>query len=113
VYRLARYREWRVGLVLMGMVAGYLPWLLYLQRTVFQFYTIAFEPYMLLALTFAISIALGSGRDPAWRRTTGLRFVLIFLALAVALSVFFWPLWTGMQLDYSYLRAHWWLLSWI
>jgi dolichyl-phosphate-mannose--protein O-mannosyl transferase len=32
VYRLVRKREWQVGLVLMGMVAGYLPWLLYLNR---------------------------------------------------------------------------------
>ena len=59
VYRLARYREWRVGLILMGMVAGYLPWLLYLNRTVFQFYSIAFEPYLLLALTLVIGLILG------------------------------------------------------
>jgi dolichyl-phosphate-mannose-protein mannosyltransferase len=44
VYRLIRYREWRVGLILTGLAAGYLPWMLYLGRTVFQFYTIAFEP---------------------------------------------------------------------
>ena len=48
--RLVRRREWRAGLVLMGVAAGYLPWLLYLNRTVFQFYTIVFEPYLLLAL---------------------------------------------------------------
>ncbi len=59
VYRLARYREWQVGLILMGMVGGYLPWLIYLGRTVFQFYTIAFEPYLLLALTCAIGLVLG------------------------------------------------------
>jgi len=59
VYRLARYREWRVGLILMGIVAGYVPWLMYLGRTVFQFYTIAFEPYLLLGLTFVIGLILG------------------------------------------------------
>jgi len=58
VYRLARYREWKVGFILMGMVAGYLPWLMYLNRTVFQFYTIAFEPYLLLGLTFCIGAVL-------------------------------------------------------
>ncbi|TFC80897.1 phospholipid carrier-dependent glycosyltransferase [Cryobacterium sp. TmT2-59] len=58
VYRLARYREWRVGLILMGLVAGYLPWLMYLNRTVFQFYTITFEPYLLLGLTFVIGVIL-------------------------------------------------------
>ncbi|MEO7146464.1 MAG: phospholipid carrier-dependent glycosyltransferase, partial [Terrimesophilobacter sp.] len=50
IYRLVRHREWQVGAILIGLAAGYLPWLLYLNRTVFQFYTIVFEPYLILAL---------------------------------------------------------------
>jgi dolichyl-phosphate-mannose-protein mannosyltransferase len=112
VYRLARYREWRVGLILMGMAAGYLPWLGYLQRTVFQFYTIAFEPYMILGLVFVIGLVLGRKSDPPWRRDQGIRVVAVFLVLATLTSVFFWPLWTGMQLDIRWMQAHWWLPTW-
>jgi dolichyl-phosphate-mannose-protein mannosyltransferase len=112
VYRLARYREWRVGLVLMGMVAGYLPWMMYLQRTVFQFYTIAFEPYMILGLTMVIGLLLGDRHDPPGRRARALPFVIAFLALAALISVFYWPLWTGMQLDIRWIRLHWWLPTW-
>jgi dolichyl-phosphate-mannose--protein O-mannosyl transferase len=112
VYRLVRYREWRVGFVLMGVAAGYLPWLLYLNRTVFQFYTIAFEPYLILALTLVIGIILGSSRDPSYRRVSGIGVVAIFLGLATLTSIFFWPLWTGMQIDYDWMRAHWWLATW-
>jgi dolichyl-phosphate-mannose-protein mannosyltransferase len=112
VYRLARYREWRVGLILMGMAAGYLPWLGYLQRTVFQFYTIAFEPYMILGLVFVIGLILGRKSDPPWRRDQGIRVVAVFLVLATLISVFFWPLWTGMQLDIRWMQAHWWLPTW-
>ncbi|MEQ1736900.1 MAG: phospholipid carrier-dependent glycosyltransferase [Rhodoglobus sp.] len=112
VYRLARFREWRVGLVLMGLVAGYAPWLLYLNRTVFQFYAIAFEPYLILGLTAVIGIIVGDRGDHRDRRTSGLRILAIFLVAATAVSVFYWPLWTGMTLDYNYLRAHWWLPSW-
>lgn len=112
VYRLARYREWRVGFILMGMVAGYLPWLLYLNRTVFQFYSIAFEPYMILALTFVIGLIIGSPHDPRDRRVSGLRLVIIYLAFATLISAFYWPLWTGMQIDYDFLRLHWWLPTW-
>ena len=54
---------WRDAFILTGIAAGYLPWLLYLGRTVFQFYTIAFEPFMILALT----AALGRDRGPAQR----------------------------------------------
>jgi dolichyl-phosphate-mannose-protein mannosyltransferase len=112
VYRLIRYREWTTGFVLMGLAAGYLPWLLYLNRTVFQFYSIAFEPYLILALTLAIGVLLGSPGDPRWRRTGSLRLVGVYLVIVVAASVFFWPLWTGMQLDFQYLRIHWWLPTW-
>lgn len=112
VYRLVRFREWRVGLILMGVAAGYLPWLLYLNRTVFQFYTIAFEPYLILALTFVIGLVLGRPDDPRDRRSSGVGVVLVYLSLAAAASVFFWPLWTGIQIPYDYLRAHWWLVTW-
>ena len=96
----------------MGMVAGYLPWLMYLNRTVFQFYTIAFEPYMILGLTLVIGLVLGTKTDPPFRREQGIRFVAVFAVLAVLLSVFFWPLWTGMQLDLLWIQAHWWLPTW-
>jgi len=112
VYRLVRYREWRVGFILMGVAAGYLPWLLYLGRTVFQFYTIAFEPYLLLALVAVGGIILGSRDDPSWRRLSGIRLVLVFLGVAVLVSAYYWPLWTAMQVDYVFLASHWWLPTW-
>jgi len=112
VYRLVRFREWRVGLVLMGVAAGYLPWMMYLHRTVFQFYTIAFEPYLILALTMAIGYVLGSRRDPSWRRQNGIGWVAVFLFVTVGVSVFFWPLWSGMQFPIEFIRLHWWLPGW-
>jgi dolichyl-phosphate-mannose-protein mannosyltransferase len=112
LYRLVRFREWRVGLILAALGAGYLPWLLYLNRTVFQFYTIAFEPYLILALTAVIGILLGTARDPRGRRLSGIRVVVIFLVVAIAVSAFFWPVWSGLRLDYSWLSAHWWLPTW-
>jgi len=118
VYRLARYREWRVGLILTGLAAGYLPWMMYLGRTVFQFYTIAFEPYLLLGLTFVIGLLLGkvpvSGlRSPEERsRVGGTRVVVIFLVAAALVSAFFYPLWTGMQTPFVFWQLHMWLPSW-
>jgi dolichyl-phosphate-mannose--protein O-mannosyl transferase len=40
--------------VLVGIAATWLPWLMYPERTVFQFYTIVIWPFLLLALTFAL-----------------------------------------------------------
>lgn len=112
VYRLVRFREWRAGLILTGLAAGYLPWLLYLNRTVYQFYTIAFEPYLILAIAFVAWRMLGERGDPAWLRDRGSRTVAVFLGVALLVSVFFWPLWTGIQVDWDFIRAHYWLESW-
>ncbi len=112
VYRLARYREWRVGLILMGVAAGYLPWLLYLNRTVFQFYTIAFEPYLLLGLTLVIGIILGRDSADPDRRKSGAMVTVVFLVVATLVSIFFYPLWTGSQTPFLFWQLHIWVPAW-
>jgi dolichyl-phosphate-mannose-protein mannosyltransferase len=112
VYRLARYREWRVGLIIMGTVAGYLPWLFYSTRTIFQFYAIVFEPYMILGLVFVIGVILGRRNDSTYRRTRGIGLVTVFLFFVVIVSAFFYPVWTGLQVPEIFARLHYWLPGW-
>jgi dolichyl-phosphate-mannose--protein O-mannosyl transferase len=97
----------------MGMLAGYVPWLIYLNRTVFQFYGIIYEPYMILAITLAISVILGKRTDQEHRRTAGIAWVSAYGVLAILLSIFFYPLWSGMQIPYWYWHIHMWLPGWI
>jgi dolichyl-phosphate-mannose-protein mannosyltransferase len=99
--------------ILTGIAAGYLPWLLYLNRTVFQFYTIAFEPFLVLALTAVIALLLGSPRDPEARRVAGLRVVGTFLVLCVVLSLFFFPIWTGLEIPRWFMSMHFWFPTWV
>lgn len=114
VLRLRRgARVWREAFILIGLAAGYLPWLLYLNRTVFTFYTIAFEPYLILGLTAALGVLMGRATDPQSRREVGLRVVLIFLGVCVAISLFFLPIWTGMPIPDWFFRIHLWLPSWL
>lgn len=112
VYRLIRYREWHVGLILTGVAAGYLPWLLYPNRTMFQFYAIAFEPFLILGLTVALEVILGTQSDPPWRRLSGIRVVAVFLGAAVLVSAFFYPVWAGIPMPELFIRAHYWLPGW-
>jgi dolichyl-phosphate-mannose--protein O-mannosyl transferase len=107
-----RYREWQVGLILVGLAAGYLPWLGYLNRTVFQFYSIAFEPFMVLALVFVIGLVLGRRDDLTWRRERGIAVVVIYLAFVLAVSAFFFPIWSGMPVVPTFRQLHFWLPSW-
>ncbi len=128
VYRVVRrlIRRQAVGVevfILTGIAAGYLPWLLYLNRTVFTFYTIAFEPFLILALTAAIGVLLGrrdlDGRDHVEadgfpeRSVVGTRVVVVFLVACVVLSIYFLPMWTAMNVPTWYLKSHWWFPSWI
>lgn len=113
IYRLARYREWRVGLILMGIVAGYLPWLLYTERTVFQFYTIVFEPYLILGLVVVIGLILGSPDDETWRRSRGISLTLVFLVSALLLTAFWYPLWSATTVPYWFWMLHSWLPTWV
>ena len=112
VYRLIRYREWQVGAILLGVAAGYLPWLLYLNRTVFQFYTIVFEPFLILALVYTMGLLLGRRTDETWRRLGGIRLVAVILVAMVLASAFFYPLWTAMQVPLEFIQLHYWLPTW-
>jgi dolichyl-phosphate-mannose--protein O-mannosyl transferase len=113
LYRLIRFREWRVGFVLAGLGIGYLPWLLYIGRTVFQFYSIAFEPYLLLSIAYVVWLLIARPEDPPWRRQNGLRIVAVYLFVVLAVSVYYWPLWVGIQVDWRFVTIHYWLASWL
>ncbi|MGN6446115.1 dolichyl-phosphate-mannose--protein mannosyltransferase [Amnibacterium sp.] len=124
VVRFIRRREWQAALILMGFVGGYLPWLQYPNRTMFFFYSIAFEPYMLLAL--AATIGLMVVKPPAAdspdelvaaEASYGLRIrrivVAVFVVAAVVLSAFFFPLSSGLPVPYWFWHIHMWSPTWI
>lgn len=113
VYRFAVRRDWRHAVVLVGIASTWLPWLAYPERTVFQFYTVLIYPFLLLALVFALrEISGATSADPV-RRMTGQRIVLVFVAVVVLLSAFWYPLWSAMQIPYEFYRLHNWLIGWI
>ncbi|WP_166867873.1 dolichyl-phosphate-mannose--protein mannosyltransferase [Salinibacterium sp. ZJ70] len=103
---------WADAFILTGMAAGYLPWLMYLNRTVFQFYTIAFEPFMVLALTAAIAAIVGRRDDPERLRVPALVTGTVFLVLVLIVSAFFLPMWTGQPMPVWFIRMHYWLPGW-
>ncbi len=113
VYRLARFREWRAGAILLGLAAGYVPWLMYLDRTVFQFYSIAFQPFTTLALTAVIALILGRRDDARWRRERGIATVAVFLGFVLLVSTFYYPIWTGMAVTPEFRQLHFWSPSWV
>lgn len=100
-------------LPLVGLAVTYLPWLMFPERTIFQFYTVVMMPFLVLALTATLRIIAGRREDPLHRRQSGQRTVAVFLVVVVLVSVFFLPLWLGVSVPYDFWRLHNWLPGWI
>lgn len=100
------------AIVVMFLV-GWAPWLLFQNRTVFSFYSIVMLPFLILALARSLGIILGEAHPGRTIRLTRASMVGGFMLMAVALSIFFLPLWTGETISYQYWQLHMWLTSWI
>jgi dolichyl-phosphate-mannose-protein mannosyltransferase len=98
---------------LVGLAVTYLPWLMFPDRTIFQFYTVVMMPFLVLALAMTLRIIAGRREDPLHRRRSGERTVMIFLAFVVLVSAFFLPLWTGMSVPYEFWLLHNWMPGWV
>ncbi len=107
-YWLAR-REWQSGLLLLSFVAGYIPWFTFQKRTMFSFYAIAFEPFLILMICYVIAKFL---EDQGKRRIRE-RYVYGYLAIIVLCFIYFSPLYFGGVISYSSWYNHMWLPSWI
>jgi len=113
VYRFVVARDWRHAVILVAIASTWLPWLMYPERTVFQFYTIVMWPFLLVALTFALRAIAGPAHAGADRRTAGQRVVAVFLIVAIVLAAFWYPLWSATQVPYDFYRLHNWMQGWV
>lgn len=101
-------------IIVAGMAAGYLPWFFFQQRTVFSFYAIVFEPFLILALVYCARLFLTAQRrksDHAYRFAQG-ALLVIFLAIA-ANFIYFLPIYLGDVITYDAWQARMWFASWI
>ena len=97
------------NLVVLGVVAGYLPWFAMQQRTVFSFYAIIIQPFLIIAIVYCAKLLLGSGLKPAVSQS----IVGGIFALIVLCFIFFIPLFTGQVITYEDWQLRMWFESWI
>ncbi|MDJ1113307.1 dolichyl-phosphate-mannose--protein mannosyltransferase [Microbacterium dauci] len=111
--RFVMLRDGRYAAVLVGFAATYVPWLLYPERTIFQFYTVLMLPFLVLALAFALRDVAGARHAEPERRLSGQRTVVVILTVIVALSAFWYPLWAAIRVPYEFYYLHFWLPGWV
>lgn len=110
-YWIAR-REWQSGVLLLSLAAGYLPWFAWQRRTVFNFYSIAFEPFLVLTIAYCLSKFLepdSDGKESNWRYILSIGF----LAAIVLNFLYFLPLDLGSVITYGHWSTLMWFPSWI
>ena len=107
-YWIAR-REWQSGLLLLAIAAGYLPWFTFQKRTMFSFYAIAFEPFMILVIAYLISKFLETDSNVKRRK----QIVIAYICAIVLCFIYFSPLYFGGVLTYSEWIHRMWFPSWI
>jgi dolichyl-phosphate-mannose-protein mannosyltransferase len=113
LYRCFFRRDWRAGAILTGVAAGYLPWFLYQQRTIFYFYSVVFVPFLCLAVAMTLGAILGPSHAPERRRMWGAVASGVLVLLIIWNFVYFFPLYTGMTIPSDAWRSRMWLDTWI
>ncbi|MDQ0424507.1 MULTISPECIES: dolichyl-phosphate-mannose--protein mannosyltransferase [Cellulomonas] len=119
LFWLVRYRDWRAGAVLSGLLAGWVPWFAYAHRTIFTFYTVAFVPWVVLTLVYVLGLLVGprvepdgTARERRARRATVVA-VGVFVAVVAGVGLFFYPVWAGWVIPWQQWHVRMWLPTWI
>lgn len=134
-----RRRDWRAWAILGGYLAMYVPWFLYLDRTIYQFYAIAFLPFVALALACGIgwltrtlaparmrlatnflTVSSGGPREllpSAANRVPPTRKAWIVIGVVsgiiIVAAAFWMPIWWGTPVPRTFWQLHMWMPSWI
>ena len=104
-------RDWRCGALLAGIAAGWLPWMLYLDRPIFTFYTVIYVPFVVMAVALTIMKLLQKKTPQQQRVVTAL--VGLYLLAVVAAAWWFYPIWVGEVIPYDQWRLRMWMPTWI
>ncbi len=90
----------------LGIVAGYLPWFFFQKRTVFTFYAIAFEPFVILAIVLLAKLA--------YEYDERMKYLIALAVFAIAINfIYFYPIFTGTITTYEAWYSRMWWSSWI
>jgi len=96
-------RESQAEILLVVVGASYLPWFAFQNRTMFSFYVIAFEPFLLLCLVYLVS------KIAKYQR----KIVISISAIVLINFIYFLPVFLGLTITYNSWHDRMWLPSWI
>jgi hypothetical protein len=96
-------RDLQAEILLVVIGASYLPWFAIQERTMFSFYAIAFEPFLLLTLVYLLTKVIKNQKQIA----------IVFTAIVLVNFLYFLPIFLGLPITYNSWSDRMWLPSWI
>nr|WP_257181445.1 glycosyltransferase family 39 protein [Corynebacterium cystitidis] len=114
-------RELRVILPLAAFAAGFIPWLIAIDRQMYFFYATALVPYTIVLIAISLGYLATRGseiRQPFIQQVAGMPLrwgqlaVIIYLALVIGTFLYFSPILYGYQIPESIYQQLMWLPSW-
>lgn len=99
----------KLTFILLGVIAGYLPWFFFQKRTTFSFYAVVFEPFLVLAIVYCAKLFVDKSKNPANAQV----IILGFVAVVFLNFVFFLPIYLGEVITYAQWQMRMWFVSWI
>lgn len=112
LYRFVAKIDITAGVIGVGFLAGWAPWLIYLSRTTFQFYSVVFVPFLILALVYALQRywkrGFVLGRVPERERA-----IVSLTLLAMLLGLYFASIWMGLPVPHWVWQIQMWFPFWV
>ncbi len=102
------HRDWRAGAVLLGVIAGWLPWFPLVSRTKFYYYALEFEPFLILSIVLCLGLILGPATASALRRSIGAGVVGAYVLCVLLMFWYFYPILAAKIISYQ----DWWSHIW-
>jgi dolichyl-phosphate-mannose-protein mannosyltransferase len=109
-------RDWRAGAALLGVAAGWLPWVwfyLHDQRTEFFYYAVTFEPFLIIAITLCLGAIIGPASATPGRRALGAVTAGAYLLAVLVNFAYLYPILAARVIPYTAWLSRMWFHSWI
>ena len=106
-------RDWRYGVVVVGVLITWLPWLRYDDRPIFSYYAIVIEPFLVLGLALVLGRILGPAKASTYRRRVGAIAAGGYLVVVLVMFAWFWPIWTDQLITTPHWLQRIWFHRWI
>jgi dolichyl-phosphate-mannose-protein mannosyltransferase len=101
-------RDWRAGAALLGVAAGWVPWLPFVSRTKFYYYALEFEPFLIICIVLCLVLIIGPATASLRRTIAGWLIASVYVLAVLVLFGYFYPILTGQPIPYSDWLSHMW-----